>query len=75
MKVELPNFREKSEDLTEEEIRSLLKEKGLLPHRPWTERQLHISSTSDVFEPYVPPEGDGKVSPITKEVNAFENYA
>lgn len=74
MKIELPNFREKTRDLTEEEIRSALKEKGLLPHRPWTERQLHISSTGQIFEPYVPPEGDGKVSIITKEVNTFKRY-
>ncbi|RZC33397.1 Tim44 domain containing protein [Asbolus verrucosus] len=64
MKVELPNFREKFEDLTEEEIRSKLKEQGLLPPRPWNEKPFFLTSTGGTFEPYVPPEGDGKISPI-----------
>lgn len=45
-----------------------MKERGILPQRPWTERPVYISSTGTVFEPYVPPEGDGKVSSITKQV-------
>jgi large subunit ribosomal protein L45 len=64
MKVELPNFRESFEDLPEEEMRSRLKEQGLLPPRPWTEKPFFLSSTGGIFEPYVPPEGDGKISPI-----------
>ncbi|KAJ3638442.1 hypothetical protein MTP99_001806 [Tenebrio molitor] len=64
MKVELPNFRESFEDLSEEEMRSRLKEQGLLPPRPWTEKPFFLSSTGGIFEPYVPPEGDGKISPI-----------
>lgn len=68
MKIKLPNFREKEDDFTEEQMRSKLKEHGLLPHRPWNEKQYFICSTGGVFEPYVPPEGDGKVSRITKEV-------
>ncbi|KAJ8924419.1 hypothetical protein NQ315_007215 [Exocentrus adspersus] len=67
MKVDLPNYREKPEDLSEEQIRSKLKEQGLLPPRPWVERQFFIHSTGAVFEPYVPPEGDGKVSPVSKQ--------
>lgn len=68
IKVKLPNFRERAEDMTEEQIRSKLKEHGLLPSRPWIERQFYISCTGGVFEPYVPPEGDGKVSAITAQV-------
>jgi len=67
IKVKLPNFREDADELTEEEIRSKLKERGLLPPRPWNERQFFISCTGAVFEPYVPPEGDGKVSSITAQ--------
>lgn len=71
IKVKLPNFQEKEEDLTEEQIRSKLKEHGLLPPRPWVETQFYISTTGGVFEPYVPPEGDGRISAITAQVCAF----
>ncbi|XP_044265050.1 probable 39S ribosomal protein L45, mitochondrial [Tribolium madens] len=64
MKVDLPKFREKPEDLTEDQMRAKLKEHGLLPPRPWVEKPFFISSTGGIFEPYVPPEGDGKISPI-----------
>ncbi|XP_023014765.2 mitochondrial ribosomal protein L45 [Leptinotarsa decemlineata] len=67
MKVDLPKFNEKTEDLSDEELRKRLKEQGILPPRPWVERQFFIHSTGAVFEPYVPPEGDGKISPISKQ--------
>ncbi|XP_053969441.1 probable 39S ribosomal protein L45, mitochondrial [Anastrepha ludens] len=65
VKVELPNFQEKQGDLTQDEIRSRLKKRGVLPPRPWLERPFHISCTGGIFEPYVPPEGDGKKSIIS----------
>ncbi|XP_076268453.1 mitochondrial ribosomal protein L45 [Rhynchophorus ferrugineus] len=67
MRVNLPNYNEKTEEFSEEEIRSRMKEQGLLPVRPYNERQFFISSTGATFEPYVPPEGDGKVSVLSKE--------
>jgi len=54
------NFR----DLTPDEQRSKMKEKGIMPPRPYMERPFHISCTGGTFEPYVPPEGDGKVSTV-----------
>lgn len=71
-KVDLPKYNEKAENFSEEEIRSRLKEQGLLPPRPWVEKQYCISSTGGVFEPYIPPEGDGKVSSITAQ-GAMQN--
>lgn len=68
IKVDMPKFNEKFEDMSEEEIRSKLKEQGLLPPRPWVEKQFFISCTGGIFEPYVPPEGDGKVSSVTAQV-------
>lgn len=67
IKVELPDFENKKDasEMTEEEIRSKMKEKGLLPSRPWIERPFFISCTGGIFEPYVPPEGDGKTSAIS----------
>lgn len=67
IKVKLPDFEDRrtEDDMTPEEIRSKMKEKGIQPPRPWIERPFYISCTGGVFEPYVPPEGDGKISPIT----------
>uniref|UniRef100_A0A1B6D8W5 Large ribosomal subunit protein mL45 n=1 Tax=Clastoptera arizonana TaxID=38151 RepID=A0A1B6D8W5_9HEMI len=68
IKVNLPDFEQinkKQYELSTEEVRSKMKENGLFPRRPWIERPLYFSCTGDVFEPYVPPEGDGKVSVIS----------
>ena len=43
-----------------------MKEKGILPPRPWMERPFFISCTGACFEPYVPPEGDGKMSALSR---------
>lgn len=73
LKVDIPNLNEKSEDLSEDKMRNKLKELGIMPPRPWVERQFFLSSTGAVFEPYVPPEGDGKISPITAQVLSEES--
>lgn len=69
IKVELPDLDEqkKVEDMTPDEIRAKMKEKGIQPIRSWMEKPVFISSTAATFEPYVPPEGDGKVSVASKE--------
>ncbi|XP_018328436.1 probable 39S ribosomal protein L45, mitochondrial [Agrilus planipennis] len=67
IKVELPDFENDPGKLSEEEVRSKMKEKGLLPPRPWVERPFNITCTGGIFEAYVPPEGDGKVSSITAQ--------
>jgi len=70
IKVKLPDYEEESkssDELSREQIRSKMKERGLLPDRPWSEKPFYISSTGGVFEPYIPPEGDGKVSFITPQ--------
>lgn len=65
VKIDLPNLREKPDDISKEEMRSRMKERGVLPPRPWMERPFHISCTGGIFEAYVPPEGDGKKSIIS----------
>lgn len=65
MKVELPNYHEKPEDLSQDQINSRMRARGVFPRRAWMERPFFISSTGGTFEPYVPPEGDGKRSAIT----------
>jgi len=69
VKVKLPDYEqlEKNQTLSPEEMRGKMKEQGLAPGRVWMERPFEISSTGGIFEPYVPPEGDGKASLISKE--------
>ncbi|XP_075222963.1 mitochondrial ribosomal protein L45 [Lycorma delicatula] len=70
IKVDLPNYEDTKksyDEFTEEEIRTKMKEQGIKPEYPHIEKPMFISSTGEVFEAYVPPEGDGKVSPISKE--------
>lgn len=71
IKIKLPEEERSAEDLTPEEIRSRMKERGLIKPRPWTERPIFISCTGGIFEPYVPPEGDGKFSAISKIVRTL----
>lgn len=65
IKLDIPNLREKPQDFSKEEMRTRMKERGVLPPRPWMERPFHISCTGGIFEAYVPPEGDGKKSIIS----------
>ncbi|XP_076039577.1 mitochondrial ribosomal protein L45 isoform X2 [Oratosquilla oratoria] len=67
MKMDLPDFqeREKVDEMTPDEVRAKMKEKGIQPMRSWMEKPLNISSTAGTFEQYVPPEGDGKISATT----------
>nr|CAG4650474.1 EOG090X0DDP [Sida crystallina] len=66
-KVKLPNFHQETDPskMTPDQVKSRMKEMGLLPPRPWQERPILISCTSGSFEPYVPPEGDGKISRLS----------
>lgn len=69
-KVDLPDFQEKrEEDITPEKFRSQLKKMGLQPHKFWNERVFYVSNTGAVLEPYVPPEGDGKLSAVSVGVS------
>lgn len=67
-KIELPDFdkeRMRSRDadkMTPDQIRAEMKEKGVAPPNPWSERELYSPSTMNVIEPYQVPEGDGKFS-------------
>ncbi|CAB3233111.1 unnamed protein product [Arctia plantaginis] len=65
LKVELPDSNEVVSEMTPEKMRQKMKERGILPPRPWMERPFYISATGGVFEAYVPPEGDGKASIVS----------
>ncbi|KAI8426799.1 hypothetical protein MSG28_014482 [Choristoneura fumiferana] len=62
LKIELPDYNEDTNSMPKEKLRQKMKERGMMPPRPWIERPFYISATGGVFEPYVPPEGDGKAS-------------
>ncbi|KFB40886.1 AGAP002412-PA-like protein [Anopheles sinensis] len=67
IKIDIPNLNEKAEDLSQEQMKTRMKERGIMPPRPWLERPFYISCTGGVFEPYVPPEGDGRMSLVSRE--------
>lgn len=72
--MELPDYHKKRKDPEEmkpEETRSYYKEMGIQPVRPWYERQIAINCTGAILEMYVPPEGDGKLSPLNSAVNTL----
>lgn len=45
LKVDLPDLNEDFESMSPEKIRQKMKERGLMPARPWMERQFYISAT------------------------------
>lgn len=69
--LDYEELRKPYEELSREEIKARMKERGILPSRPWMDKPIYIGSTGGVFEPYVPPEGDGKISPITTQVSMY----
>lgn len=51
-----------------------MRKRGIEPPRPYFERPFYISATGGIFEPYVPPEGDGKktsIKGVLKEKTEF----
>ncbi|XP_003703431.1 mitochondrial ribosomal protein L45 [Megachile rotundata] len=64
IKIELPKY-DKDGNLTRDAERTYMKKAGILPNKEWNERPLLISSTTQIFESYIVPEGDGKFSAIT----------
>jgi large subunit ribosomal protein L45 len=66
MKVPLPDFdfdrKRAREEVTPEEVKEKMKKQGIQPMHAYQERPTYVSSAGIVFEPYVPPEGEGKAS-------------
>lgn len=68
IKIELPDFdKNRHGDVTEEEMRTRMKEMGLFPQKPMEEKPIYLSCSPNIFESYVAPEGDGKFSNLSKE--------
>jgi len=67
-KIELIDFHEPSiMDLSPQEQRMKMKRMGVYPSRPWSEKPVHMDSTQNILDKYVPIEGDGKSSIISLE--------
>ncbi|KFD49931.1 hypothetical protein M514_09145 [Trichuris suis] len=66
LKITLPDYDKlrKQEELSMKDLRAELKKMGLPPHRPWRERPIHVSCSGDIFDPFLPPEDESKVSLI-----------
>lgn len=47
IKVDLPNFHEKEDEIPEEEQKKRLKERGLMPARPWSEKPFTLAAVSN----------------------------
>lgn len=58
------------DDFSPEKLRTRYKEKGIQPMRSWIERATFINNTGAIIEPYVPPEGDGKISSLSTAVKS-----
>lgn len=42
--MDLPNFHENEQQLTDEQKKRKMKERGVMPARPWTERPIILSA-------------------------------
>lgn len=69
-KITLPNFDELRDDtdLSPDQIRAKLKEKGIAPPSVWNERELYSPCTITVMERYVPASEDEKSSSLTDKL-------
>lgn len=72
-KIELPDFdkmRLDETNLSAEQIRSKLKEKGVAPPRPWDERTVYSPCTMMVIDPYKPKDDEGKSSSLVDRLKS-----
>uniref|UniRef100_A0A3P8X3K9 Large ribosomal subunit protein mL45 n=1 Tax=Cynoglossus semilaevis TaxID=244447 RepID=A0A3P8X3K9_CYNSE len=52
---------------TNRDIEERLRAAGTVPPQEIVERQINISCTVGVFDPYIPPEGDARLSTLSKD--------
>lgn len=70
-KIELPDFdkirKESKIELTPEEMRSKMKEKGIAQPNPWSEKEIYVPCTMGTIDPYKPSD-DGKSSSLLDKI-------
>ncbi|CAF1234544.1 unnamed protein product [Rotaria sordida] len=72
--IDLPDFDKdrKLRSYTLQEQREFLKREGIPPVRSTEYKPLYIDASTEAFEAYVPPEGDGKATLMSKDrLNQF----
>ncbi|XP_030627759.1 large ribosomal subunit protein mL45 [Chanos chanos] len=52
---------------TQDEIEAQARASGMVPRQEYMERAINIACTAGIFDPYVPPEGDARLSTLSKE--------
>ena len=52
-----------------EEQRTMAKQEGIEPSMSFEYKPINLIASGEIFNPFVPPEGDGKRSILNKEVN------
>ncbi|NP_001315514.1 large ribosomal subunit protein mL45 isoform 1 [Danio rerio] len=57
------NIKSKTQDEQEKKARAA----GVVVRQEYMERPINISCTAGIYDPYVPPEGDARLSTLTKE--------
>jgi len=55
------------DQITPEEMKEKMKKIGIEPSVPYTEKPFYISSTGAILDAYIPAEGDGKASLLSKK--------
>lgn len=69
-KIDLPDFdymrKQKEDKFDPDEARTKMKEKGIAPPNPYSEREVYYPSTLSIIDPYKPNEGEGKYSLLDK---------
>jgi len=67
-KIELIDFHAPNiQDLSPQEQRIKMKRTGVFPRNNWNEKPMYMSSTATLLDKYIPVEGDGRLSLLSKE--------
>lgn len=72
-KIDLPDFdkmRLEEKNLTPDQVRSKMKEKGVAPPRSWEERTVYSPCTMMLIDPYKPGDDGGKSSSLVDKLKS-----
>lgn len=72
VKVDLPNFHEKDDVNTKEETKRRMRERGVMPPRPWMERSFYLSSVSVPCKRTICHTSWGFVEHIINKINILQ---
>ena len=67
-------MRQKAEDMEPEQMRSLMKEHGIVPPRMWDERPIVVTCSGSIMDPFQPDAAPKSIAKKTKDL-AMKVYA